>query len=112
MRDKSSARDAAERDVALSNALMRVHPRCIFVIDAIGVKLTRHLFTFAKRCVDAQMQRPDYIHVVNCPKWAKTIHKFVKRLVKGEEEDIVTLHTASYADIEHIMHAIYAELVP
>ena len=104
--NKESARVAAERDVNISNELMRVHPDCIFVIDAAGVKLSRPLYTFAKQCVVQEMPRPAYIHVVNCPKWANSIYNVIKRMLKSEEPNIVSLHRCSYSDIKDSMHAI------
>ena len=103
---KADALSAAERDVNITRELLVAHENAIVVIDVVGVRMSRKLIAFVRRCVDVGMPRAEHIHVVNCPQWASIVYKMVESMLGPENSALAVLHRGTYDSVQDLIEAI------
>ena len=95
-RSSKTAKEAATRDARITDALSLIHGTIVVRADLAGVTLRPSLYTYVKKCISLQTQRPVHTHVVNAPPWIAKAYRVVSKWLSAEDKAATTVHMDDY----------------
>ena len=80
VRTKKDARLAAERDVQLTEALIREFGSVVVIADLAGVKASKRVYDFIRHGLRLEPTMPSHTLVINAQPWALRVQRWVRKL--------------------------------